>query len=103
LSVIDIREINFNAAKEKAGIIAVCFDKDNTLTLPYEDNINPLIRNALGECVRTFGEANVTVLSNSAGCSDDAPEYNNAARLEQALCGIKVIRHGSKVCDTMIY
>lgn len=82
--------------------MAVCFDKDNTLTLPYDDHVNPLVQNALDECIRTFGDTNVAVLSNSAGSSDDAPEYKTAARLEQALCGIKVIRHGSKVYESIV-
>lgn len=93
----DVGQISFKAAKA-AGIRAVCFDKDNCLTLPYEDHIYGPLVPKIDECIEAFGHDRVAVLSNSAGSSDDLPNFCAADRLEHNLKGIRVIRHGEKVC-----
>lgn len=74
----------------------MCFDKDNCLTLPYGDEIEPSLKTAFEECKVEFGQSRMAVLSNSAGSSDDIPVFTAASKLEAAL-GIPVIRHGGKV------
>ena len=61
-----LRWIDWDAL-HAAGFRAIVFDKDNTLTIPYERRIHPPLASALRECKRAFGAANVAVLSNSAG------------------------------------
>lgn len=92
---LDISKLDFKAVKEKAGIQAVCFDRDNCLTAPYSSQVHPSVKSALEQCISVFGIHGAAVLSNSAGSSDDAPEYAEAQRLYQSL-GIPVMRHGLK-------
>lgn len=92
----DIRALRWKAARERAGIEAVCFDKDNTITAPYSASLHEPFREAFEECQQVFGLGRVAILSNSAGSSDDAPAFRAASCLEENL-GIPVIRHGSKV------
>jgi len=66
IEVPDIRWVEWRALKA-AGFKAVVFDKDNTLTAPYERRIHPPLAESLEECVAVFGASNVAVLSNSAG------------------------------------
>lgn len=77
-----------------AGYRAVCFDKDNTLTLPYQNTLHPAARDVLEECRRVFGPAAVAVLSNSAGSADDRSDAQ--ARETEAALGLPVIRHRYK-------
>ena len=55
------------------GVRYIVFDKDNTLTAPYERKyFNPQIEQAvLRNCKEAFGENCIAVLSNSAGSKDD--------------------------------
>uniref|UniRef100_A0A7S3HZI1 Uncharacterized protein n=1 Tax=Favella ehrenbergii TaxID=182087 RepID=A0A7S3HZI1_9SPIT len=78
------------------GIRHIVFDKDNTLTQPYtRDYFNKEIEHALlKECKEVFGEANVAILSNSAGSRDD-PDHAEAKVIEQSL-KLPVIRHELK-------
>ncbi|KAG7345770.1 HAD phosphatase family IIIA protein [Nitzschia inconspicua] len=94
VSVDNISEINYEAMKEHAGIRAVIFDKDNTLTAPYAMDLHPLAVSGLEHAKRVFGVENVAIMSNSAGTRDD-PEYKDAQQIETAL-GIAVIRHEEK-------
>lgn len=94
VSVDNISEINYAVMKERAGIRAVVFDKDNTLTAPYASEIHPLAASGLETAKRVFGAENVAIMSNSAGTLDD-PEYKDAVQIEAAL-GIAVIRHDEK-------
>lgn len=91
-SCIDIRQIDFEQLFI-AGYRAVCFDKDNTLTLPYEDTVYGPLQSAFNECKRIFAP-NVAVLSNSAGSGDDVGHVA-AKELERKL-DIAVIRHDHK-------
>ena len=66
----DIGELDF-AKLRAAGCRGVVFDKDNTLTAPYANEVYPRLAGALRSCVQTFGAERVAVLSNSAGTPDD--------------------------------
>jgi phosphatidylglycerophosphatase GEP4 len=72
-----------------AGFKAICFDKDNTLTLPYQTTLHPPLKESLEECKRHFEQ--IAVLSNSAGSPDDV-DHLHARQLEESL-GLQVIRH----------
>jgi phosphatidylglycerophosphatase GEP4 len=89
-----ISHLNYTALKEYAGITAVVFDKDNTLTAPYGLTIHPNAVQGLQAAKDVFGVENVAILSNSAGTLDD-PNYEDALKIEDAL-GIAVIRHDEK-------
>jgi phosphatidylglycerophosphatase GEP4 len=94
ISVHTVSELNFTAMKEDSGIRAVVFDKDNTLTAPYENILHPAVVSGLERAIEAFGRSNVAILSNSAGTRDDV-DYIDAIEIEAAL-GIKVIRHNEK-------
>ncbi|KAF9450094.1 hypothetical protein P691DRAFT_798553 [Macrolepiota fuliginosa MF-IS2] len=66
----DIRYLDF-AALRKAGYRGAVFDKDNCLTIPYEDTLVPELETAWAECRKTFGQGNVVIVSNSAGTQTD--------------------------------
>jgi phosphatidylglycerophosphatase GEP4 len=91
---IAIADVNYQALRDHCGIKAVIFDKDNTLTAPYENSLHPAARVGLQSALDTFGPANVAILSNSAGTDDD-PQFDDGRAIEEAL-GIAVIRHSEK-------
>nr|GAT56202.1 predicted protein [Mycena chlorophos] len=70
LMVKDIRHLDF-AALKKAGYQGAVFDKDNCLTLPHRDELVPELQEAWDDCRKTFGDANVLIVSNSAGTKSD--------------------------------
>jgi phosphatidylglycerophosphatase GEP4 len=94
VSVDNISQVDYAAMKERAGIRAIVFDKDNTLTAPYAMEIHPLAASGLETAKQVFGVDNVAIMSNSAGTLDD-PNYHDAQQIEAAL-GIAVIRHDEK-------
>jgi phosphatidylglycerophosphatase GEP4 len=51
--------VNYTALKEEAGIRAVVFDKDNTLTSPYENVLHPAAAPGLARAVAAFGSGGV--------------------------------------------
>lgn len=70
----------------------IVLDKDNTLTLPYQNDFaDEQVQSGVTNLISTFGKNNVAILSNSAGSKDD-PEYKEAKELEARL-RLKVIRH----------
>ncbi|KAG2358103.1 mitochondrial PGP phosphatase-domain-containing protein [Suillus spraguei] len=71
VTVKDIRQIDFLALRN-AGYRGAVFDKDNCLTIPYEDILVPQLNDAWRECREAFGEGNVIIVSNSAGTKYDA-------------------------------
>lgn len=85
-------ELNYSRLKDVVD--AIIFDKDNTLTAPYENVIHPDASRGLENAVKEFGDSNVAIMSNSAGTLDDA-EYQDAIQIEKEL-GIAVIRHNEK-------
>ena len=78
---------------KQAGFKGVIFDKDNTLTKPYVNQIYPTLRNSVEQFTETFGDR-IIINSNSAGTRDDR-DYEDAKRIENDL-GIKVLRHNRK-------
>jgi len=75
------------------GVRAVVFDKDNTLTAPYINEIYTSLKPVVEQFREVFGE-NMAILSNSAGTKDDV-DYSDANEIESKL-GIAVIRHDLK-------
>jgi len=67
----DLSCIDFKRLREQYE--AVCFDKDNCVTLPYENEIYPPLKESVEECKQIFGIRNVAMLSNSVGGPDDSP------------------------------
>jgi phosphatidylglycerophosphatase GEP4 len=94
VSLENVSQLNYSALKERCGIRAVIFDKDNTLTAPYGMSIHPDAYRGLEDAKSVFGSSNVAIMSNSAGTLDD-PEFEDAKNIEEAL-GIAVIRHNEK-------
>eukprot|EP00578_Thalassiosira_sp_NH16_P018695 CAMPEP_0181083334 /NCGR_PEP_ID=MMETSP1071-20121207/4102_1 /TAXON_ID=35127 /ORGANISM="Thalassiosira sp., Strain NH16" /LENGTH=237 /DNA_ID=CAMNT_0023164985 /DNA_START=33 /DNA_END=746 /DNA_ORIENTATION=- len=90
----NISDVNYQALRDHCGIKAVMFDKDNTLTAPYENSLHPLAKFGLQSALDTFGRDNVAILSNSAGTNDD-PGFVDGKEIEEAL-GIAVIKHSEK-------
>jgi phosphatidylglycerophosphatase GEP4 len=87
-----LEELNYTALREYVDV--VIFDKDNTLTGPYENEIHPLASSGLTSALDVFGRDRIAILSNSAGTLDDT-DYHDALEIEEAL-GIRVIRHDEK-------
>ena len=85
-----IAEIDFTALREN-GIKYIVFDKDNTLTLPYEKDFHPSVLENIKLCKKEYSADNIAILSNSAGSGDDKKQ-NEAKEIEQSL-GIKVMNH----------
>jgi len=93
VSVGSVSEIDYAPLRRK-GIRAVLFDKDNTLTAPYDDNIHERAEEGIKRAIDVFGIANVAIFSNSAGTRDDVG-HEGAKRIERSL-GLPVIRHDEK-------
>mmetsp|Transcript_16104 Transcript_16104/g.20431 ORF Transcript_16104/g.20431 Transcript_16104/m.20431 type:complete len:250 (+) Transcript_16104:127-876(+) len=89
-----ISEVNYQSMRDFCGIKAVIFDKDNTLTAPYDVTIHEKAALGLSRALDVFGHDNVAILSNSAGTKDDQ-DYEDAIKIEKEL-GINVIRHDEK-------
>ncbi|KAJ7540767.1 hypothetical protein O6H91_10G029700 [Diphasiastrum complanatum] len=93
VSVPDISWVNWSVLRH-CGFKGVVFDKDNTLTAPYQSSVWPPLSQSLQECMQVF-EGNVAILSNSAGLQQFDPDGLQAKALEASL-GISVIRHRTK-------
>jgi len=94
VSVPTVSDLNYTALQQDAGIEAVIFDKDHTLTAPYVNQLHRLAAPGLQQCLQVFGRDRVAILSNSAGTNDDV-DFVDARKLEETL-GIPVIRHKEK-------
>jgi|EP00037_Helgoeca_nana_P012843 phosphatidylglycerophosphatase GEP4 len=92
LRVTDITQIDW-AALRRSGITAVVFDKDNTLTEPYSDDLVPRLEPAVRRCVAEYGERAI-IYSNHAGSGDD-PDHAAAVALETKT-QLPVLRHTSR-------
>jgi phosphatidylglycerophosphatase GEP4 len=95
VAVATCSDVSFDALAESAGIEAVVFDKDHTLTLPYDHLLHPSCREGLESARRVFGRSKIAILSNSAGTASDDPHGIDAEAIEKAL-NIPVIRHEEK-------
>ena len=82
------------AALHSGGIRGVVFDKDNTLTAPYVDELADEAVKAITTCREVFGSDKLLVMSNSAGGRDDTG-WQTASKVEASL-GLEVLRHGKK-------
>ncbi len=69
ISLNKLSELDVERLKAK-GIKYIVFDKDNTLTRAFEDELHPDILNTFNEISHHF-PGNVAILSNSVGSSDD--------------------------------
>jgi len=107
---------------QKVPIRGLIFDKDNTLTIPFnnahfgaKESEHGHIGEIINRCQGQLGYKNVVILSNSAGSSDDvdaardrspskARAYPHADEVESTL-NILVLRHGAKkpACVTTVY
>lgn len=93
VQVPDISHLDWSALHAN-GVRFVVFDKDNCLTAPHSDTIQPSIAAAWVDCQRVFGRENVLVVSNSSGSSDD-PSGLGAESLSRAL-NVPVLCHKQK-------
>eukprot|EP01120_Amphizonella_sp_Union-15-10_P012827 TRINITY_DN57_c0_g1_i1.p1 TRINITY_DN57_c0_g1~~TRINITY_DN57_c0_g1_i1.p1 ORF type:complete len:209 (+),score=20.58 TRINITY_DN57_c0_g1_i1:56-682(+) len=86
----DLSQIPFQKLKAQ-GFLGIVFDKDNTLTRPYQYFLEPKLQSSLEDCKATFGPENVVIFSNTVGSSYDRG-YEKALLLER-ISKISVIRH----------
>lgn len=91
----DLRNIDWIQLKETGGYKGVVFDKDHTLTLPYDVTVHPFAKESLERCIDVFGKDYVVLYSNSAGLKQYDADGRHAMMLEEAL-GIPVLRHSDK-------
>ena len=93
--------IDWIRLKDDHGIEAICFDKDNTLTAPYSQNLHLSVQDSLEMCKKVFRDR-IVVFSNSIGSSEFDQNFKKADLFTKAT-GIRVIRHNSKVknCSTL--
>jgi phosphatidylglycerophosphatase GEP4 len=90
-----IVDINLTELRDKHNIKYIIFDKDNTLTKPYEINYpTEDFKNKIDEFKSIFGENNIALISNSCGSQDDK-DYKEASDVEKNL-KISVIKHKHK-------
>lgn len=61
------------AALSDSGFKGCVFDKDNTLTAPFQTKIHPRVRRGLQQCLETF-KGNAVLYSNTAGLYQYDPE-----------------------------
>ncbi len=91
-SVADISKIDPEKIKYY-GFKGLVFDKDNTITAPYVNEIYPDIQDAFSRFQSLYGDR-IVIMSNSAGTKDDK-DYEVAKKIESDL-GITVLRHDKK-------
>lgn len=94
ISLSSVAHLDMKKLRDKYGIKAVIFDKDNTLSLCYVDELHPSCRSAIVSSKEVFGAHAVAILSNSVGSNDDS-SYLGAEKTEASM-GITVIRHVHK-------
>lgn len=93
VQVPDIRHLDWEALHAN-GVRFLVFDKDNCLTAPHSDVLEPSITEAWERCQRVFGRENILIVSNSSGSSDD-PSGLGAESLSRAL-NVPVLCHQQK-------
>lgn len=88
-------EIDFDSLLAQNNKIKyVILDKDNTLTLPYSEEISNPEKSALSALQNKLGWANVVLVSNSIGSSDD--EHLHLIPNKEKKLSIRIIEHRSK-------
>lgn len=91
IDVASVADLNMVRLHQDHGIRCVVFDKDQTLSLTYVDELHESAVEPVARCKALFGERQVAILSNSVGSSDDEG-YRAAAATERST-EIAVIRH----------
>jgi phosphatidylglycerophosphatase GEP4 len=89
----NISHLNIQHLQQK-GIKLLVFDKDNTLTRPYDLEIFPPFQQRWEEVLDAFGPQNVVIVSNSAGTKDD-PGLQMAKKIQESL-GVQVFASPEK-------
>lgn len=89
----NLNQLDIRVLRSK-GIKCIVFDKDNTLTHTYKDEIHPSIRAVVDTIKLEFTADCVAILSNSVGSCDDK-DFRGATSTEKSL-GMSVIRHMRK-------
>eukprot|EP00741_Cyanophora_paradoxa_P000845 tig00000444_g816.t1 len=87
-----LSELRFDLLR-KAGARGLIFDKDNTLTAPFIDEIHPAAREPLRRAEQVFGRDKIVVVSNSVGCRKDPPPHAQAKECERRT-GLRIVRYG---------
>ena len=72
MSVADIRWVDWSQLRA-AGFEGCVFDKDNTLTEPYQLEVHPHARDSLARCMAAF-DGRLVLYSNSAGLKQFDPD-----------------------------
>lgn len=88
-----LEQVPWNVLRRN-GVKYIVFDKDNTLSLCYDDNLHESVKPALSVARKLFSTKGCAVLSNSVGCGDD--EGDRGAQLVEKSFEIDVIRHKNK-------
>lgn len=91
-SVNSLSEISMEDLYAK-GIRGIVFDKDNTLSISYENKLHPSVVGTIQKTKAIF-KNRIAILSNSVGSSDD-DNFKGAVATEKGL-GLPVIRHIKK-------
>lgn len=97
LSLASVADLDLVKLKEAHGIKYILFDKDNTLSLCYVDELHDSVRDTVDRSRNLFGENAIAILSNSVGSCDD--EGYEGASATEARMKIPVIRHAKKKPD----
>jgi hypothetical protein len=82
LSVSDIRWVDWDKL-HAAGFEGCVFDKDNTLTEPYQLEVHPHAKDSLARCKAAFG-GRLVLYSNSAGLTQFDPDGEALRRAQAA-------------------
>lgn len=93
LIVNEIGDIDWKKLHKEGKVNHIIIDKDNCITLPYQDQIAPGLQTAWNS-LSNAGFQSILIVSNSAGSSDD-PLAIGAERLARSL-GQKVLAHPDK-------
>ena len=91
MMVKDVTCIDYKMLRDH-GFKAIVFDKDNTLTAPYSNELRNEFKRSIEECKSVF-HTRVLIVSNSAGTLDDTT--GAALKIEKSI-GIPVLRHTLK-------
>jgi phosphatidylglycerophosphatase GEP4 len=92
LELNSVEDLNLDLLKRN-GVKCIVFDKDNTLSITYVDELHPSLAKKMAEIRAAFPRA-VAILSNSVGTNNDV-NFSGAIKTEQNM-GIPVIRHANK-------
>jgi len=95
-SMAGVSDIDFLELKRR-GVRALVFDKDNTLTNPYTNELHPTAVLAIQEVRKHFGPNGAVVFSNSLGDVADKKNDYAAAKKTEAALGLPILKHDQQV------